>query len=240
MSLESSIADLVRASTELTSTVRGKSAEIDGKVAATTAELENWRSAARWEFPFHRITANQFGNILNSALVGWRVDGGTTVTVTVKREILSGVAWSARDPEEMTILTAMGMTGVKDFLPGVIRVLSLTWSKNAGAPNTLLPFQVLPMRQHMTVACYARLISGAADGCYLSGITSEWRQCGGYIGNVHGGGYAHIHPSGITDTGSLELILPGAVAGHFPLNPSSPTWGWFDHRSAIANFDTSI
>ncbi|WP_114154052.1 hypothetical protein [Chromobacterium haemolyticum] len=240
MSLESSIADLVRASTDLTATVRSKSAEIDGKVAAATTELESWRSTARWEFPFHRVTRNQFGNILNDALVGWGVDAGTTVKVAVKRDIISGAVWSSRDPEEVAILSAMGMAGVQHFSPGMIRVLSLTWSKNPGAANTLLPFQILPMRNETTVASYARLISGAVDGSYLAGITSEWRQCGSHIGHVHGGGYAHIHPAASTDTGSLELILPGAVAGHFPLNPSSPTWGWFDHRSAIANFDTSI
>ncbi|MCS3806683.1 hypothetical protein HNO92_004292 [Chromobacterium alkanivorans] len=240
MSLESSIADLVRASTELTGTVRGKSAEIDGKVAAKIAELDNWRSTARWELPFHRVTKNQFGNILNGALLGWSVDAGTTVTVAVKRDIVSGVAWGSRDPEEVAILTAMGMTGVRDFWPGIIRVLSLTWSKNPGTPNALLPFQVLPMRQGVTVASYARLISGAVDGSYLSGISSTWKQCGAYIGQYHGGGYAHIHPIASTDTGSIELILPAAVAGRYPVDHSNPSWGWFDHRSAVANFDTSI
>lgn len=240
MSLESSIADLVRASTELTGTVRGKSAEIDSKVAAKMAELDSWRSVARWELPFHRITKNQFGNMLNGALLGWSVDAGTAVTVAVKRDIVSGVAWGSRDPEEVAILTAMGMAGVRDFSPGIIRVLSLTWSKNPGVPNTLLPFQVLPMRHDVTVASYARLISGAVDGSYLSGISAVWKQCGTHFGHSHGGGYAHIHPVASTDAGSLELILPAAVAGHYPLDPSSPTWGWFDHRSAVTNFDTSI
>ncbi|WP_169829015.1 hypothetical protein [Chromobacterium amazonense] len=46
MSLESSIADLVRASTDLTATVRGKTGEIDAKVAAKISEMEAWRSSA--------------------------------------------------------------------------------------------------------------------------------------------------------------------------------------------------
>ncbi|UGA39240.1 hypothetical protein JOS77_06615 [Chromobacterium haemolyticum] len=51
MSLESSIADLVRASTDLTATVRSKSTEIDGKVATKIRELEQWRINARTEYP---------------------------------------------------------------------------------------------------------------------------------------------------------------------------------------------
>lgn len=57
MSLESSIADLTRASTELTATVRGKTGEIDAKVAAKLNELEVWRTGARAEMalPFRNV-----------------------------------------------------------------------------------------------------------------------------------------------------------------------------------------
>ncbi|UGA38918.1 hypothetical protein JOS77_04335 [Chromobacterium haemolyticum] len=58
MSLESGIASLVTASTELTATVRGKTAEIDAKVAAKIAELEQWRVSARSEYPAINILAN--------------------------------------------------------------------------------------------------------------------------------------------------------------------------------------
>ncbi|MBP4049246.1 hypothetical protein J9978_07005 [Chromobacterium violaceum] len=50
MSLESSIADLVRASTDLTATVRGKTGEIDSKVAAKINEMDAWRTSVRGEF----------------------------------------------------------------------------------------------------------------------------------------------------------------------------------------------
>ena len=51
MSLESSIAELVRVSTELTQTVRGKTAEIDGKVSTKIGEFEAWRKGVRAEHP---------------------------------------------------------------------------------------------------------------------------------------------------------------------------------------------
>ncbi|OQS32830.1 hypothetical protein [Chromobacterium haemolyticum] len=47
MSLESGIAELTRASTELTATVRGKTGEIDAKVAAKINELDAWRNSAK-------------------------------------------------------------------------------------------------------------------------------------------------------------------------------------------------
>ncbi|WP_157760179.1 hypothetical protein [Chromobacterium violaceum] len=47
MSLEQQVAALVTASNNLTSTVAGKQADIDAKVAAKTAELEAWRQGAR-------------------------------------------------------------------------------------------------------------------------------------------------------------------------------------------------
>ncbi|AOZ50866.1 hypothetical protein [Chromobacterium vaccinii] len=49
MSLEQQVAALVTASNNLTSTVAGKQADIDAKVAAKTAELDAWRQNARNE-----------------------------------------------------------------------------------------------------------------------------------------------------------------------------------------------
>lgn len=239
MSLESNIAELVQASNALTGTVNGKIADIDRRVATKVAELESWRNQARDEFPVLRMTRNQFGNVLDNALVGWGVDAGTSVTISARRDIVSGAVWSTRDEEEKKILTLMGMAGEQYFQP-MIRILKLTWKKNPGAKNTLLPFQVLPMRTGHTVASYARILRGSVSGYYLQGAGSDWSLCGEYVARGRPGAYAHCHPHCLSDEGEVELIWPAAVAGYFPLNKEEPSWGWFDHRASQSNFDISI
>lgn len=212
------------------------------QVTAKLAELTAWQTAAQLDWPFHRLSRNQFGNLSGEDLAGWQTYR-TKVKVSVKRDIVSGIAWADRDDEARTILTAMGMSQAVHFMPHV-RVLRMTWQKEAGADNVVLPFQIMPARSVLTVASYARLINGAlANGpnaMYLAGITREWGLCGRHCEPSTAGDYMHVHPFCQTDTGEVELILPAAVAGRFPLDRANPRWGWFDHRSALTNFDISI
>ncbi len=194
------------------------------------------------DWPFHRISRNQFGHVLNESLVDWQTFR-STIKVSVKRDIQSGIEWAARDAEERTILNAMGLNLATHFMPH-IRVLRVTWQKIAGTDFALLPFQILPVRPVMTMACYARLVSGALNtaenGMYLTGITAEWGLCGTHVEAGRAGSYLHNHPFCLSDAGEVELILPGVVAGRFPLDRANPRWGWFDHRSATTNFDTAV
>ncbi len=212
------------------------------QVSAKIAELAAWQAKASLDWPFHRATRNQFGNVLNDSLVDWQTFR-TKIKVTVKRDIPSGVAWAARDEEERTILNAMGLNQAVYFMPH-IRVLRMTWEKQPGTDAALLPFQVLPVRQVITMASYARLVSGALNtaenGMYLSGVTPEWGLCGTYREPANAGEYLHMHPFCLTETGEVEVILPGAVVGRFPLDRAKPRWGWFDHRSAATNLDTAL
>ncbi|OQS35558.1 hypothetical protein B0T40_12505 [Chromobacterium haemolyticum] len=66
MSLESGIAELTRASTELTATVRGKSAEIDAKVVAKINELDTWRNGAKVDMALPFSTTIMVGGDANT------------------------------------------------------------------------------------------------------------------------------------------------------------------------------
>ncbi|OQS39937.1 hypothetical protein [Chromobacterium haemolyticum] len=66
MSLESSIAELTRAATELTTTVRGKTSEIDAKVAAKTKELDAWRDGAKADMALPFSTTIMVGGDANT------------------------------------------------------------------------------------------------------------------------------------------------------------------------------
>lgn len=239
MSLEQQVAALVAATNALTGEVAGKMAAINAALDAKKAELDAWRAGARGEYPYRRITRNQFGNVLGGKLTDWSENGSATINVSVKRDIATGVEWSLRDAEEKAILTAMGMAGMQYFIPA-IRVLRITWSKPAGSGTGNLPFHVLPMRSDLTVASYAKLVSGAAGGSYIEGIGAEWKLCGKHVEASHAGNYFHSHPYVYSDAGELELILPAAISGHFPLDPKNPRWGFFDHHGALTSFDTAI
>ncbi len=185
------------------------------------------------QYPFFRISPNQFGNISGNGMADWQHNSG--VTVNIKKELVSGIQWDARSVEDREILTAMGMEGDVFFFP-TMRVLSLKWE---GLPigSWLVYAGSIIARGSATSACYAKVISGNAHKHFLESVSSQWGLCGSYY-SLFTGDYIHNHPENLTTAGEIEFILPATVAGIFPLDRNTPKWGFFPFVGST--IDTTI
>ncbi|AAQ59785.1 hypothetical protein [Chromobacterium violaceum] len=227
MSLESSIADLIRASTDLTGTVRGKSAEIDGKVVAKINEMETWKADARGEYPVINVFENNL--LWNGAAAG--VESG--------KAGMSGVvpagfyAWIA-NAEIVIQGTRQLVPGENGFTlpfycpgPTVLRMKYIpkpnSMDMNNGMPYAPLPFAwgyPMPIAgNYVTHVFYARLVSGAASVTISNGqvIDDKWRKIiARHDGND--GQRAHWSPvmNDFTTTRELEFMLPHTYLGWIP------------------------
>lgn len=228
MSLEQDIANLVAASNELTSTVSNKIVDINNKVQQAQSEFADFIKEARSEYAIARQSKNQFGTITGTDLDFFAKNSRFNIEISLYREITSGIPWNDRDAEEQEILRAMGRLGVQHFQPN-IRIMKMVWSganPSENANYTIFPNPILASSSMVTVASYARLISGSINGYWLQGVNSEWGVCGAHF-YPKAGRYIHAHPGVTSEAGEVHFIWAAGVSGYVPLDRNNPQWGYY-------------
>ncbi|MEC6831236.1 hypothetical protein VXS06_05580 [Photobacterium toruni] len=238
MSLEQQIGALVKASENLTGAVNGKIGEIDKEVDAATKKFDAFITQSRLENAIFRQSKNQYCNLTGTNLDYFSKNSQFTIEVSLYREINTGTLFVDRDAEEQEILRSMGMNNVKYFQPK-IRVMKLSWSgyeANKHSNYSIFPNPIGNMTGYLTVASYAKLVSGSISGMWLTNVTSEWGLCG----NVYGGNpgrYLHAHPVVNTAAGEVLFIWPAIVSGCVPLDRNAPKWGYWPSMYGEAPYD---
>ena len=150
---------------------------------------------------FFRQSKNQFCNVTGTKLDNFQHNSQKTIDVSLYREIKTGIDWAARDAEEQEIMKAMGMDKTKYFQPQ-IRVMKMVWSGYNAATHSnysLFPHPISNGSGALTIASYAKLISGSIRGWWLQGITNTWGLCG-----THYNG----HPGALYPRSFPMLVLP--------------------------------
>ncbi len=239
MSLETQVTALVSAANDLTGAVNTKMTAIDQKATDAQADVDSYLISARSENAIYRQTKNQNGNLTAGMLDNFSANAGFTITISLYRTILSGIAWASRDLEEKEILTAMGMANVVNFQPS-IRVMKKVWSGFViGNTNyTIYPNPIVNLSGMVTVASYAKIITGSIWNHWLHGANNEWGLCGANMpGNP--GGYLHAHPQVSTASGEVLFIWPAAVSGYVPLDRNNPKWGYYPSMYGENPFDAT-
>jgi len=239
MTIEQNIAELVQASNNLTGVVDGKIQDIDKKVTAAENSVNSFVANARDEYPIYRQTKNQYGNLTDTSLDFFSKNSQFNIDISLYREIHSNVEWALRDAEEKEIMTAMGVAGVKHFQP-TIRVMKMVWSGfDAGNHSThsIFPNPIGNGSCAVTIASYAKLISGSISGWWLAGVNDVWGLCGTNRKGAQGR-YLHAHPYVSTPFGEVLFIWAGIVSGHVPLDRDAPKWGYWPSMSGDSPFDT--
>ncbi|WP_347361810.1 hypothetical protein [Vibrio vulnificus] len=220
--------ELIDSNRKLTETVETKVQGIDERVETAEQEFNQFMVQARLENAIFRQSKNQYCNVTGTALDYFSRNPTFTTEVTLYRTIASGVPWADRDPEEQEILTAMGMAGKVHFNPA-IRVMKLAWSGfQSGVHNSysIYPNPIGNGSGWVTIASYAKLLSGSISGWWLNGVHSSWALCGmHYAGGP--GRYIHAHPYVGSASGEVLFIWPGIVSGYVPLDKNAPKWGYW-------------
>jgi hypothetical protein len=229
MALETQVANLVAASSALTAVVDNKIQDIDQKVAVKARELDQFIAHARLDYPFFRLTKNQFGSVSNGSLEHYIKNNTFSIAFSDYRTIYTGTLWADRDAEEKTILTAMGRQGVQHFQPN-IKVVKMSWSGWNASMSGHTFHHYAPFASSATCASYARLLSGEITpriaGHGFQGITHEWGLCGTHYGSGPGN-YTHNHPYVSTPSGEVLFLWYAMVSGHVPLDRKNPKWGFY-------------
>ena len=179
----------------------------------------------RYDYPFYRVSHNQYGSISGTTRTNW--NNNTGVRWSVYRTLYTGTVWGSRDPEEQEILTAMGMFGVQHFQPTIV-VARVEW--DSALSWVTFPNQIWAPGT-VTYGSYCKSTGGAIlNGYWATGMTTSWGLCGSQAGPYSPGTYIHAHPN-TTGPGSALVIWPAAVAGRFPLDKAAPKWGYWPYQS---------
>lgn len=228
MGLESAITDLVKSTTELTQEVANKQGQIDARVTAKIAELENWRSGARAEYPVINTFAN---NLLWSGVASGVENGVASVKGTVPTGFYEWIA-NAEAVIQGTRPFVSNEYGMKlpNYCPSptVLRMKFIprpgtSPAENGGRPVVPLPFawgypQPIAGR-YVTHSFYARVVSGAASIATTEGylIETNWRQVATRT-DGNDGLRAHWMPRLADFNAALELefMLPHTFLGWIP------------------------
>jgi len=175
----------------------------------------------RYDYPFYRVSTNQYGDISGGVRTGW--SNNTGVSWSIYRYINTGTPRASRDAEEKEILTAMGQAGAQHFQPTIV-VAKVEWGSALGW--TTFPNQIWASGT-VTFGAYTKLLTGTAlTGYWADGMTTSWGLCGSSWGPVAPGTYIHAHPAS-SGPGSALVVWPAVVSGRFPLDRANPRWGYF-------------
>ncbi|WP_046005605.1 hypothetical protein [Pseudoalteromonas rubra] len=251
--LQQTNSELVSANNALTATVTGKMGEINtalneartevtSKLAQASNTVNSYVSDARQEMPFIRLTKNQFGHLTTDGkLADHTINPNVDISFEEYRTIETDIPWASRDDEEKEILTAMGMAGYRHMKPAPIRIIKMRWQDLVVDPEkeAYAFYQIIHGSNKVTVACYAKLLSGSAYGNGFNGLTNEWGLCGNHYGG-NPGAYVHSHPILNSPSGEVLFAWYGAVAGFAPLDRNNPKWGYFPHIASAHGEDISV
>ncbi|MBJ7536634.1 hypothetical protein [Marinomonas transparens] len=220
--------DLIKSVTDMTATVAGKIGEIDQRVDTAEEEFDQFITQSRLESPIFRQSKNQNCSLTGSSMDFFTKNSQYTLNVSLYRTIVTGTLWVDRDPEEKEIMTAMGMSGQRYFSPS-IRVMKMVWSGyqvENHSSYSMFPTPIANGSGYVTVASYAKLVSGSIDGWWLTDVDSSWGLCGVHLPGTTGR-YIHAHPYVDSASGEVLFIWPGVVSGHVPLDRNSPKWSYW-------------
>ncbi len=221
MAFEQDITALVTATDQLTGVVDNKIGEIDSRVTQAEGQVNAYIANARTELPFYRLTKNQVLSGTDQSIPSyWR--SGAGMTFTLIQSVNTGIEWADRTPEEQSLLTAMGKSGIKHIYQN-FNIWRMDW---ISAEPIYTMYQRINMSTPSTTAAMTKLLSGIIDGHWANGVTSEWKLTGSYHGRDNLS-YRHPHPYKRSETGSLLFALPATVAGHVPLDAN--VWGTFPY-----------
>lgn len=202
--------------------------DADARLDSMEGDVAAFLADASLHHPLVRVSPNQWGTIdvPTSNLAGWAKNAGFVIDVEIDRTIESGTAWANRSADDQEFMTAMGMAEVVYFFPGTINVLKMTWSGAVANINNYTIFPpTVPVNGWVTVAAYSKLISGAATGPFLAGITDQW----GLTGNTFDAGsnsYQNAHPYVTSESGEVHFALPAVALGRREINRDEPNWSW--------------
>lgn len=214
-----------------------RNAQVDAKMQSVDPALHN--------HPVLRQSINQYGHLdANGNLEGWITNGQMTVEFSEVQTVTTGVPFADRPDDEKAILAAIGRgndTHGRWFQPS-IKVLRLDWSgwQDGVATHLFYPNQIWAGGNHVTMGCYARLLSGNAYAQIFEGITADWGLCGTTF-QVFPGQYIHGHPYVNTASGSVEFFWAGLVNGAVNMDRDAtvPGWGYYPSPYGTFNRDTA-
>jgi len=216
--------------------VDAKKAEIDAKIAAVDPQLFN--------HPNIRLTANQIGNLDgNGDLDGWGKNGALNVSISLVETIGNSANFAGRSQLAQDVLTAMGKgAGSADpYTRPDIKVIQIDWTGGTeGVPIWLIgPGETIyASPAPLSFGCYGKVISGAVSSWMFKGMGAAWSQCG-FATSTYSrpGQYVNPNPHALTETGSIQIVWPGAVWGEVNFAAPTPQWSYFPHSKN--GFDTN-
>ncbi|SKA52655.1 hypothetical protein [Photobacterium toruni] len=227
--------DSVRKQTDAVEQSMGK---IDQRMLLAERKFSEFITQSRLENAIFRQTKNQYCNLTGTDLDYFSKNSQYPIDISLYRTISTGIVWSERDAEEKEIMTAMGMSGQQHFQPP-IRVMRMVWSNYNSSTHSnysIFPSPIANISGYITVASYAKLVSGSISGMWVDGITDNWSLCGTHF-NGRPGAYLHAHPFVGSASGEILFIWPGVVSGHVPLDKNAPKWGYWPSMYGESPYD---
>ncbi|WP_337881762.1 hypothetical protein [Chromobacterium haemolyticum] len=223
MSLESSIAELVRASTDLTATVRGKTADIDNKVAAKINEMEAWRNGHISEHGTLAVNYNARMTALSGSAPhqvprGMFLNAGGDFWNKIDVNIIpirSGQSAESRPPVARELLQYMGCD--RQDLTAHFNIVEFTVKRTdiTGFVFTI-PYRHVKAGAFHSVVMYHK-IQGKADWSWMdNSVKGKWAQSTSHCHSPgDAGAFAHVDV-GVANPevgDKLYLALPQIVIG---------------------------
>lgn len=232
MSLESSIADLVRASTDLTATVRGKTAEIDSKVAAKINEMEAWKNGHIGEHGTLAVNYNAgmtrlSGTAPQQLPLGFGVSAGGDFWSKFDVNIIPvpfGVEPETRKPIVRELLQYMGCDRKHSSLN--FNIVELTVKRTDISEFVFfIPYRHVKAGAFHSVVMYHKII-GQGDWSWMdNSVKGKWNQVTHHLFSPgDAGAYTHIDvPVRSPAVGDkLYLALPQIVIGKWNPDQRAP------------------
>ncbi|QOZ83189.1 MULTISPECIES: hypothetical protein [Chromobacterium] len=239
MSLESSIADLVRASTDLTQTVRGKTTEIDGKVTAKINEMDAWKAGHIDEHGFLAINYNAgmtrlSGTVPQQLPLGMGVSAGGDFWSKFDVDIIpvrSGDLPESRPAVVRELLKYMGMD--RQHFSANFNIIELTVKRiDISSFVFFIPYRHVKMGSFHSVVMYHKII-GQGDWTWMdNSVKGKWNQMTSHHASADSAG-AYVHVDVVLERPAigdkLYLALPQIVIGKWnPLRRAPQFFNVYD------------
>lgn len=227
MALEQDILTRTQANDTLVTTLNGKTAQINTKVAQSQTQVSDFVLPHREQSSFYRLSKNQsLDGTTGSVPNFW--GSGTNVTYTKVQDVVSGIAWNTRTEEEKALLTAMGQENVVHYFKN-FSIWRMDWTLD---DHGVTLYQNINGGVATTIAAMTKLLSGSISNYWAHGATNQWKLTGEHSAATPYG-YHNIHPIRQSPTGSMLFALPAALAGWHPLDARK--WGFFPYIGDTQN-----
>ncbi|MEC5207375.1 hypothetical protein QF022_002331 [Vogesella perlucida] len=225
MSLESQIAALVDSTTALTQEVANKQAQVDARVTAKIAELDNWRAGHLDEHPAIAVNFNarmtaHGGTDPQILPLGMGVHAGGDFWNKFDVSLIpvrSDVDPTTRPPVVRELLQYMGCD--RQYFAGYFDILKLTVKSVAAGfgPYVFhIPYQHAKVGVFTSVVMYHKIVGSADWGFVDNTKRGAWNQVTRHYGYGDAGSYTNVDIaiSGNVAVGdTLYVALPQVIPG---------------------------